>query len=88
MLCNQLSGVKNNFGVQQPQTTGLALPAQIYSNSGLFTRNEGMCTSKLKKNPSVTLAMVIVKIKAMSPAATGLSSVRQVADLKFIFMLF
>lgn len=72
---NQLSGVKNNFTVQQPQPTGLALSAQMYSKSGLFTGEEGICIPKLKNTPSLTLSMMIVNLKAMSLAVTELSSV-------------
>lgn len=67
--------MKNNFTVEQPQTSGLALSAQIYSKSGLFTGEEGICITKLKKNPSLTLGMMIVNIKAMSLAVTELSLV-------------
>lgn len=72
---NQLSKVKNDFTVQQPQTIGLALSAQIYSKSGLFMGEDGICIPKLKKNPSLTLGMMIINIKAMSLTVAELSSV-------------
>lgn len=72
-----MSRVKNDFPVQQSQTTGLALSAQIYIKYGLFMGEGGICIPKLKKkkNPSLSLGMMIVNIKAMSLAVKELSLV-------------